>query len=516
MKTNNVSPANGGKKLKTTEKLLLIVLDGWGLYKPFSGNAIDLAKKPFYDNLWKNSPTAVLDASAESVGLPEGQMGTSEVNHFTIGAGRVEFQDLVRINQSISEGDFFTKPAFLKAAEFVKKNNSTLHIVGLASTGGVHSHQQHIIELLRFAKKENVQNVVLHLITDGRDTPPTSGVVSVAEIEQAIIDIGVGRIVSVIGRYYAMDRDHNWDRTDKSFNMMTKGKGEQFSTAEKAIEASYAKDITDEFIEPCVIGSDGSVSTVQENDAVIFANFRSDRPRQLTERFLEKGPKSLCFVTMTQYNPNYDVDIAFEPQPIPVSLGQVLSEANVKQLRVTETEKFAHMTFFINCKREDPFEGEDRMMFDSNSDIKTHDEKPEMRAMDIAKAIVADVEAGNHQVIFTNICNADMVGHSGKMKPTIIACETVDKALSMIIPAAEKNGYHVILTADHGNADMLEDPESHSVITSHTLNPVPFILISPKYRNLKRKSGTLIDVAPTILTILGLPIPAAMTGESFV
>jgi 2,3-bisphosphoglycerate-independent phosphoglycerate mutase len=501
---------------KSKEKVLLIVLDGWGLYRPFTGNAIERAKTPFYDKLWNECPTAVLEASAETVGLPQGQMGTSEVNHFTIGAGRVVFQDLVRINQAIDDGSFYERPAFVQAAEYVKEHNSTLHLIGVASTGGVHAHQQHLIELLRFAKKQSVQNVVLHIITDGRDTPPKSGLTSVAEIEQAIKSIGVGRIASVIGRYYAMDRDHNWDRTNKAFDLMTKGQGKQFSSAVKAIEVSYQNGITDEFIEPAVIGSEGTIAKVEENDAVIFANFRSDRPRQLTEAFLERGPKSLHFVTMTRYNPNYDVNVAFEPQPIPVSIGQVLSEAGVKQLRVTETEKFAHMTFFINCKREEPFEGEDRLMFDSYSDIKTHDERPQMRAMDIAQAIVSDMKVQAHQVIFTNLCNADMVGHSGKIEPTIVACETIDKALKLIIPVAQEEGYHVIITADHGNADMLEDPETHSVITSHTLNPVPFILYSNKYTKLKRNFGSLIDVAPTILTMLHLPIPASMTGESFV
>lgn len=498
------------------KKVLLIVLDGWGLYKPYPGNAIELATKPFYDSLWKNFPTAVLDASAQSVGLPEGQMGTSEVNHFTIGAGRVEFQDLVRINRAIDDGSFFDKSAFVKACEFVKKNQSTLHLAGLISAGGVHAHEDHMIALVKMAKKHGVQNVAIHVMTDGRDTPPTSAITSVARLEQALVDIGLGRIVSVIGRYFAMDRDHNWDRTDQAFLLMTKGRGEQFSSAQKAIEASYQKQITDEFIEAAVIGGPGEIATVQEHDAFIFANFRIDRPRQLTQRFLEKGPKNMCLVTMTRYEPSYAVDVAFAPQPIPISLGQVLSEAGVKQLRITETEKFAHMTFFVNCKKEEPFEGEDRVMFDSYSDIKTHDQRPQMRAPDIAKAIVADIEAGLHQVIFTNLCNADMVGHSGNIPATIKAVETIDQALSEIIPVAKKNGFSVIITADHGNADMLRDIETDAPITSHTLNQVPFILISDQYKKMNRSFGTLIDVAPTILTMLGLPIPDAMTGKSFI
>lgn len=500
----------------THKKLLLIVLDGWGLYKPYPGNAIERAKKPFYDKLWKESATAVLEASAESVGLPEGQMGTSEVNHFTIGAGRVEFQDLVRVNRAIDDGTFYDLKAFKESCAFVNKNHSTLHIVGLASPGGVHAHQDHIIALVEMAKKHGVQNVSLHLITDGRDTPPRSAITSIAQIEQQLKSIGIGKIVSVIGRYYSMDRDHNWDRTDKGYLLMIEGKGQEFSSAQKAIEASYEKDITDEFIEPAVIGGSAEVSTVQANDALIFANFRIDRTRQLTERFLEKGPKPLHFTTMTQYNPHYDVHIAFAPQPIPVSIGQIISDAGLKQLRITETEKFAHMTFFINCRREEPFEGEDRIMFDSNSDIKTHDQKPEMRCLDIAKAIVADMQSGTHSVIFTNLCNADMVGHSGNIPATIKACEVIDEALSKIIPEAEKQGFTVIITADHGNADMLKDEETESIITSHTLNQVPFIFISDTYHKLNRSAGTLIDIAPTILTVLGLPIPESMTGESFV
>lgn len=495
------------------EKVVLIVMDGWGLYKPYEGNAIELAKKPYYDKLWKDFPTAVLRADGESVGLPEGQMGTSEVNHFTIGAGRVEFQDLVRVNKAIDDGSFYEIPTFKQAAQHVIKHDSTLHIIGLVSDGGVHSHLEHIIALVEMAKRQRVERVAIHAITDGRDTAPQSGLSFITLLEFAIKEIGLGKIVSVVGRYFAMDRDHNWDRTDKAFELITKAKGASFKTASEAIEKSYEQKITDEFVEPAIIGT---AQVIQENDAVIFANFRSDRPRQLTERFLEKGPKNLFFATMAQYNPNYTVEVALKPQEIPVSLGEVLSESGVKQLRVTETEKFAHMTFFINCKKEDAFEGEDRMMFDSYSDIKTHDERPEMRCPDITKTIVADIESENHQVIFTNLCNPDMVGHTGNIPAAIKACEAVNQALSEIVPAAQKHGYHVIVTADHGNSDMMKDETTGLPITSHTLNPVPFILISPKYKELKRHSGTLIDIAPTVLTILGIDIPESMTGDSFI
>ncbi|MBP7842937.1 2,3-bisphosphoglycerate-independent phosphoglycerate mutase [Candidatus Woesebacteria bacterium] len=502
---------------KNAEKVVFIVLDGWGLNKKYAGNAVELAHKPFFDKLWQRYPIATLETSGETVGLPEGQMGTSEVNHFTIGAGKVVFQDLVRVNKAIDDSTFFKNEAFLNSCNHVKKHNSTLHIFGLVSDGGVHSHIEHIKALVTMAKKQGVSSLYIHAFTDGRDTAPKSGLKFLHELEDHLRTTGLGKIVSVVGRYYAMDRDKNWDRTNMAFNLITQAEGEVFSSVEKAIQASYNNEITDEFIKPCTVAPDtGESYVVRDTDAIIFANFRNDRPRQLTEVFLKHGFKDLQFTTMTQYNPFYDVSVAFEQQKVDQCVGSVISDAKLKQLRVTETEKFAHMTFFLNCKKEDAYEGEDRVMFDSSSDIPTHDYRPEMRAADIAHEIVKNIELEKYDAIFSNLCNADMIGHTGNIPAAVKGCEAVDLALAQIVPNALKHGYTVIITADHGNAEEMLDEETGDMITCHSTNSVPFILVSEKYKTILRKSGTLVDMAPTIFKILDLEKPEHMTGESFI
>ncbi|MCA9368658.1 MAG: 2,3-bisphosphoglycerate-independent phosphoglycerate mutase [Pseudomonadales bacterium] len=498
-------------------KVMLIILDGWGLNKKYPGNAIELAHTPYFDKLWKERPAATLEASGESVGLPEGQMGTSEVNHFTIGAGRVMFQDLVRVNHSIDDESFFKNAALLGAFDHVKKNNSKLHLFGLISDGGVHSHLDHFKAILKAAKKANVQEVYLHAFTDGRDTAPRGGRKYMAELEATMRELGVGKVATLVGRYFAMDRDKNWDRTNVAFKLITELEGQEFSSVDAALEASYNSDVTDEFVKPAFITpSTGEKTVVADGDAVFFVNFRNDRPRQLTEVFLKHGFNNLYFATMTQYHPLYEVEVAFPPQSLETTLGQTLSDAGKKQLRITETEKFAHVTFFLNCKHEDAYEGEDRVMFDSYSDIPTHDHRPEMRASDIATELVKTAELETHDAIFVNFCNADMVGHTGNIPAAIKACEAVDEALKKVVPAALEHGYTVLITADHGNADEMLDEETGDMITSHSLNIVPFILVSNEEVELVRKSGTLIDIAPTMLTLMGLEIPRSMTGESFV
>lgn len=499
-----------------SNKVLLIILDGWGINKKYPGNAIELARKPFYDRLVQEYPHAQLETSGETVGLPPGQMGTSEVNHFTIGAGRVEFQDLVRINKAIKDEDFFNNETLVEACQQVKKNNSALHIMGCLSDGGVHSHIEHIKALVKLAKQQQVSQLYLHIFTDGRDTAPDRGLHYTNEIQVYMDEVGLGKIASVVGRYYAMDRDHNWERIDLAYDLLTKGTGEIFPSAQAGIEFSYQNGVTDEFIKPIKVDlGEKEIGTIQKNDAVIFANYRNDRPRQLTERFLTKGPHPLFFVTMTRYSQDYAVKVAFKPQPSPLSLGQVVSEAGLQQLRITETEKFPHVTFFFNCKREDSLEGEDRFMFDSYSDIPTHDEKPYMRTPDIAKHIVKSLETQQYDLIVSNWCNADMVGHTGNIQAATAGCETIDQALAQVIPIAQEQGYHVIITADHGNADEMLD-EDGSIITSHSLKRVPFIIISDKVKKLTHSQGTLIDIAPTILDLLELPTPETMTGTSFV
>lgn len=490
----------------------MIILDGWGLSDSEKGNAIRMAKTPNFTKFWNTYPHLSLEASGLSVGLPEGQIGTSEVNHMIIGAGRIIYQDLVRINKSIEDGSFFKNEAFLAATDHVKKHNSSLHILGLISRGGVHTYQEHIYALLKLAQQQDVKKVYVHAFTDGRDTLPKSGIEFVGELQKFMDVLGVGKIATICGRYFAMDRDHNWARTDKAFQLLTEGKGEIFNSPTEAIKASYEKNVTDEFIEPIFLGE----GIVKENDAVIFANFRNDRPRQITEKFLASGIKNLLFVTMTQYNPDYKVLIAFPQFNIKNCLGEAISAAKLKQVRITETEKFAHLTFFLNCKHESAFEGEDRILLDSYSDIKTHDERPQMRALDIAKEVVDDMKSKIHDVIFTNICNCDMVGHTGNIPAAIIGVETIDKVLGDIVSEAKNDNYDVIITADHGNAEEMIDEKTGEMKTAHTLNKVPFILVSDKFKDLNRLDGGLQDVAPTILKILDVSQPSEMTGKSLV
>ena len=497
------------------KKVIVIILDGWGLKDSDIGNAIRQAKTPNFERFWHSYPHAVLQSAGEAVGLPAGQMGTSEVNHMIIGAGRVIFQDLVRINKAIKNKSFFSNKAIISAFDHVKKYNSTLHIKGLISPGGVHSHQDHVYALLKAAKSYGIKKIYIHVFTDGRDTLPKSAIRYVEELQDFIDKLEVSKIASISGRYYAMDRDHNWDRTDKTFDLLIKGKGKKYKTAKQAIEVSYKKGVTDEFIEPSLIEvGPGEKGTVATNDAVVFVNFRNDRPRQLAERFLKKAPKNLEYVTMTQYNPDYQVKAAFSPVEIKNSLGEIISKNKLKQLKITESEKFAHLTFFLNCKREEAFEGEDRIMLDSYSDIKTHDQRPKMRTPDISREIIQDIKANAHEVIFTNLCNCDMVGHTGNLKATIRGVETVDKAIAKIVEQGLKNNFNIIITADHGNAEEMIEEETGNIVTSHSTNPVPFILISKKYKKLKTDEGSLTNVAPTIVKILNLKKPKEMTGNS--
>ncbi|MDO5561827.1 MAG: 2,3-bisphosphoglycerate-independent phosphoglycerate mutase [bacterium] len=518
------APNQTSKKLKDN-KVLLIILDGWGLAPAYEGNAIELANTPFWQKLWATSKTkAILSASGEAVGLPDGQMGTSEVNHLTIGSGRVLFQDLVKINKAIANESFFNNPAFIQAFEHVKKNNSTLHIQGLISPGGVHSHEDHVFSLLKAAKLYGIKRVFVHVFTDGRDTLPQSAKQYIQELQDYMQEIGVGQIASISGRYYAMDRDHNWDRTDRTFEVLEGKKDghKVYKTALEAIEDAYEHGINDEFIEPALIevNDSGEVGAISTHDAVIFANFRNDRTRQLTERILGvKEKDDLEFVTMTQYKPEYQVLVAYAQEDLKNTLGEVLSKNKKKQLRVTETEKFAHLTFFFNAKREEAFESEDRFMIDSYSDIKTHDQKPQMRTPDIAERLEQELAFEKYDFISTNLCNADMVGHTSNIPATIKGIETIDQALSKVIPLATKHGYTVIITADHGNAEEMLDRQTGAALTAHTINPVPFVLVPAgnlKVDKLTHEEGLLADVAPTILKIMALPKPKEMTGKSFI
>lgn len=488
-------------------------MDGWGYREEKEGNAIALANKPTFDALWNQYPHAIVPASGLAVGLPEGQMGTSEVNHMVIGAGRIIYQDLVKINNAIEDKTFFKNPALLAAMEHVKKNGSTLHLQGLIGTGGVHSYSTHLYALLTMAKEQGIQNVVVHAFMDGRDTAPTSGKHYLAELEEKMSELGIGRIASITGRYYAMDRDTNWDRIELAWQALAHGVGTQYKTVPEAITSSYEKNETDEFIKPCIIGEP---VTYKQNDAIIFVNFRSDRAVELTKKTLDAKIPNLKFVAMTQYRAEFDCPIAFPPEDIKHTLGEILETNHMKELRITETEKFNHLTYFFNSKKLDAFEGEDRILLDSYSDIKTHDERPEMRTPDIAKEILEDIENEKHQFIATNMCNADMVGHTGNMDATKKGIEAIDTALSTLVPRALEHGYSVIITADHGNADEMKNEKTGEMITSHSTNPVPLILVSNTYTKITKEGLTLADIAPTILAIFGIEKPVEMTGTSFI
>ena len=476
--------------------MCLVILDGWGLRDRDEGNAIRQAKTPNFERLWHENPHAVLAASGEAVGLPKGQMGTSEIGHLTMGAGRIIFQDLPKINQAIESGKFFKNKRIQELMNRVKKRKSTLHLLGLVSDGGVHSHYSHLFALIKMAKDQGLTKILVHVFTDGRDCQPKSGLGFVEDLEQQ------AKMATVSGRYFAMDRDHNWERTDRVYRLLGGKKGT--ISASEIIKKSYAVGITDEFIKP---SATKDFRPMKSGDGAIFFNFRNDRPRQLLERFLSKGPK-LDWLTMTRYKPDYPVSVAYLPEELNLSLGEVISRAGLKQLRVTETEKFAHLTYFLNCKREEAFEGEDRIMIDSYSDIATHDEKPQMRAREITAEILQAMTDKTHAVIFANLCNADMVGHTGNFPAIVKAVETIDECLGRLSEAARENNYDWLITADHGNAEELK--------TSHTTNPVPLIIQSREFKQLSRDEAGLVDIAPTVLKLLGLPQPREMTGQGLV
>lgn len=499
------------------EKVILIICDGLG-YRPESkNNAILAAKMPNFNSCRQQYPTALLDAAGEEVGLPEGQMGTSEANHLVIGSGRIIYQNLVKINRAIKNGEFFSNPVFMSAMEHVKDNGSALHIKGILGDGGVHGHSSHLKALVTMAKQQGLKEVYLHLYTDGRDTPPQSAIAYLQDLEVFLVQSGIGRIASLGGRYFGMDRDNNEDRIEKHFEVLVKGNGPHFKNAIAAVEDNYRRGLNDEFIEPCLIeDGSGQIHCIKAGDAVIFANFRSDRAKQMTKRFLDEKIDKLLFATMTKYDDDLPVPAAFAPEIINNTLSEILAKNGLKQLKVTETEKYTHLTFFFNAQRYEPEKGEERILIPSNKDVATHDQKPEMKVFEIADKIVEAINSEKFDFIATNLVNCDMVGHTGNFPAIIEAVEAVDKALGKIITAAKEHGYQAIITADHGNAEETFDDKSGQPLTSHTLNPVPFILVSDQVAAINKTHGHLSDIAPTVLALLGLPKPAEMTGESFV
>ena len=505
--------------------VVLMVLDGYGLSDNPEGNAVAMAQTPVMDKLMKECPFVKGNASGLAVGLPDGQMGNSEVGHMNIGAGRIIYQELTKITKSIQDGDFFQNPELLRAIENVKKNNSDLHLWGLLSDGGVHSHITHLYGLLELCKRQGVENVYVHAFLDGRDTPPASGKDYVAALDAKMKEIGVGKIASLSGRYYAMDRDNRWDRVEKAYASLVYGEGEKATDAVQAMADSYAKDVTDEFVLPTVIVDEAGqpLSLVKANDSVIFFNFRPDRAREITRSFCDKdftgferknGFLPLTYVCFTDYDETIENKyVAFKKESITNTFGAYLAANGKKQLRLAETEKYAHVTFFFNGGVEEPNPDEERILVKSPA-VATYDLQPEMSAPEVGKHLVEAITSDKYDVIIINFANPDMVGHTGVIPAAVKGVETVDKCVGDAVEAVKKMDGVLFICADHGNAEKMIDYETGKPHTAHTTNPVPFILYNYDPDYTLREGGCLADIAPTLLEVMGLPQPAEMTGQS--
>ena len=502
---------------------MLMILDGFGENPKKEGNAVKLAKTPNIDRLMKEYPNTKIAASGLAVGLPEGQMGNSEVGHTNIGAGRIVYQELTRITKSIENGDFFSNEELVKAMENCKKNNSKLHILGLVSDGGVHSHIRHLFGLLEMAKRRDIEEVYVHCFLDGRDTPPASAESYIQELEEKMRKKGVGKIATVAGRFYGMDRDKRWNRIQKAYNAIVFGEGNKSSQVINAIESSYQKEVFDEFVEPIVItNGEKPVATIEDGDSVIFFNFRPDRAREITRAIVDKEFKEfetkkmntyfVCFTNYDETMPN--VHIAFKKEMIKNTLGEIVSKNGGKQLRIAETEKYAHVTFFFNGGEEKQYEGEDRILVPSPK-VETYDMKPEMSAYEVTQKVVEAINSEKYNCIILNYANPDMVGHTGSLSAAIKAVEAVDECVGKVITAIESQKANLIITADHGNAEQMIDYKTGEPHTAHTTNLVPLILISER-ENVKLREGKLADIAPTLLELMGLEKPKEMTGESLI
>lgn len=506
----------------TKRTVMLIILDGWGVGDDYPGNGIRFANTSNYDRLISRYPSSALDVSGLEVGLPYGQMGNSEVGHLNIGAGRVVYQELPRISNAIKDGSFFAKKEFIDVANHAKKNNSKVHLMGLVSDGGVHSHIEHLYGLLELMKRNNQENVFVHAFLDGRDVPPTIGKEHLIQLSSKMDEIGVGKIATVSGRYYAMDRDKRWDRTKLAYDAITKGIGNMSTNPILAIEDSYDNGINDEFIIPTVIIENGSpVATVDEGDAIIFFNFRPDRARQLTRAFLDKNfsgfqrerIKDLYYVTMTEYDKTIEnKHVAYKGAIPENTISQYISEKGLKQLKIAETEKYAHVTFFFNGGIEEAYENEDRVLIPSPK-VATYDLKPEMSAIEVKDEVIKRLNMDEYDLIVLNFANPDMVGHTGVIPAVIKAIETVDMCLGEIVEVLVSKGGKALITADHGNAEKLLD-DLENPVTAHTTNKVPLIFVGEE--DVQLRNGKLADLAPTLLELLNLDKPAEMTGQSLI
>ncbi len=507
--------------------VLLVVLDGWGIRREREGNAIAIAGTPSIDALANEFPSAELETSGLAVGLPEGQMGNSEVGHTNLGAGRIVYQDLVRINRAVEEGSFFANDALLMACRRAKEAGGALHLMGLVSDGGVHSHLDHLFACVELARREGVARTFVHAFMDGRDTPPKSGLGYVEAVERRLRDMGHGRVASVCGRYYAMDRDKRWDRVALAWGAIVRGEGYRASSGAVAVASSHAHGETDEFVKPTVVVGDGKpVGMVRDGDAVLFFNFRADRAREMTRAFTQEGfaefdrkavPRLSAYVCMTEYDETFGLPVAFPPEELTEIFPEIVARAGLAQLRCAETEKYAHVTFFFNGGREQVYPGEDRILVPSPRDVKTYDQKPEMSAPEVTEKLLQAIDTGRYGFVLANYANPDMVGHTGILDAAVRAVKVVDECVGRLWQAAARQGFAMLVTADHGNCEMMIDPSTGEPHTAHTLNPVPFILADPAFRGAKlRVKGVLADVAPTALQIMGLPQPREMKGLGLV
>jgi len=508
----------------TPAPIATIILDGWGYSEETESNAIHHAKKPVWDRLWAQYPHTLIKGSGTEVGLPSGQMGNSEVGHLNLGAGRVVYQEFTRVSRAIRTGSFFTNQTLTDAVDLAIKNDKAVHILGLLSDGGVHSHEEHICAMVKLAVERGAKRVYLHAFLDGRDTPPKSAEVYIRRMQQVFDDLGAGRFASVIGRYFAMDRDHRWPRIQAAYDLITQAKAEfQAHDALSALNAAYERGESDEFIKATTIAPAGETPVrVLDGDVMVFMNYRSDRARQITRPFIEPGfdsfqravvPKLGAFVSLTEYSADFDVPVAFPPERLKNVFGEYLSRLGLRQLRIAETEKYAHVTFFFNGGREEVFEGEDRILVPSPN-VATYDLQPEMSAAELTDKLVVAIESGKYNAIICNYANPDMVGHTGNFAATVKAIEALDVCLGRVVAALQAAGGEALITADHGNAEQMSSRETGQAHTAHTNNPVPLIYMGRAAQ--LAETGSLCDVAPTLLQLMGLDKPEEMGGHSLV
>ncbi len=505
--------------------MTLIILDGWGYSETSKSNAIEAANTPVWDKLWRERPHTLIHGSGSAVGLPNDQMGNSEVGHLNLGAGRVVYQEITRVSRSIRTGSFFSNQTLTDAVDGAVTNGKAVHILGLLSPGGVHSHEEHILAMAELAAQRGAEKIYLHAFLDGRDTPPKSAELSIKQMDETFAKLGKGQFASVIGRYYAMDRDHRWPRIQAAYDLITLGKAEfQANSAMEALDQAYARDESDEFVQATsILGSDGNPIRMEDGDALIFMNYRSDRARQITRPFIEPKfdcfvrehkPQLSSFVSLTEYHADFDVQVAFPPERLTNVFGEYLANAGLRQLRIAETEKYAHVTFFFNGGRDEPFPGEDRILVNS-PDVATYDLKPEMSAAELTDKLVAAIEEDKYDVIICNFANPDMVGHTGNFDATVKAIEALDSCLGRIIPVLEKIGGEALISADHGNAEQMMGEDTGQAHTAHTMNPVPLIYVGK--RNIKfidAEDGALSDLAPSMIQLMDMDQPSEMGGRS--